>query len=195
MKKERTLLDYFERYKFDQSIVNKSRSWFEQEVNLLKRQKINPGRYLRQSGVQKGRIEMGNLYMYFYDPKHKETLPHYDMFPLVFPFAPAQGGFLGLNMHYLTYRLRVGLLDQLLKFKTTKGLTETTRLKYSYDMLRSLSKFPLAQHCVKHYLVEHIASEIKLIPPPDWSTAMMLPVESFVKQNSANVWKSTGGVK
>ena len=195
MKEERNLTNYFERYKFDQTIVGKSRTWFEQQVTLLRRKKIDPALHLRQSGITRSRITPGSLYMYFYDPKLKETLPHYDRFPLVFPFALTEGGFLGLNMHYLTYRLRVQLFEQLLKFKNTKGLTENTKLKYSYDMLRGLSRFPLAQHCVKHYLKEHIVSEIKLIPPTDWTTAMMLPVESFVKQSSTQVWRNTGGVK
>ena len=195
MKEERNLTNYFERYKLDQSVIGKSRSWFEQQVNMLKRKKIDPGLYLRRSGIIKTTIAPGNLYMYFYDPKHKETLPHYDRFPLVFPFALTEGGFLGLNMHYLTYRLRVGLFEQLLKFKSTKGITENTKLRYSYDMLRGLSKFPLAQHCVKQYLKEHIVSEIKLVPPQDWQTALMLPVESFVKQSSTQVWRDTGGAK
>lgn len=195
MKKERTLVDYFERYKFDPTIVSKSRSWFEGQVNLLRRQRINPGLYLRQSGIKKNIIIPGNLYMYFYDPKHKDTLPHYDVFPLVFPFSKTENGFIGLNMHYLTYRLRIGLLDQLMRFKTTKGITDQTRLKYSYDMLKGLSKFPLAEHCVKQYLTEHIASEIKMVPPNDWTTAMMLPVEGFVKRTSTTVWKNTGGIK
>lgn len=192
--KEEKLINYFEKYKYDRSIVSNSRTWFEQEVNLLLNKRINSGLYLRQSGVLRKQITPGSLYMYYYSPKHKETLSHYDMFPLVFPFAPASGGFLGLNMHYLTYRLRVGLLDELMKFKNTKGITERTKLKYSYDTLRGISKFPLAQHCVKHYLKEHIVSEIKLIPPKYWPTAMMLPVEAFVKKSVDDVWRNTGGV-
>ena len=32
------------------------------------------------------KIEPGNMYMFMYDPKLKETLPYYDTFPLCLPF-------------------------------------------------------------------------------------------------------------
>ena len=71
------------------------------------------------------------LYMYMYDPKLKATLPYYDRFPLVFPFSKTPDGFIGLNMHYLPYQLRMVLLDRLLTFRTNARMDETTRLRYS----------------------------------------------------------------
>ncbi len=64
------------------------------------------------------KVMPGRLYMYAYDPKMKKELPYYDRFPLVFPFSKTQDGFIGLNMHYLPYPLRVGLLDKLIGFKS-----------------------------------------------------------------------------
>ena len=50
-------------------------------------------------------IRPGRLYLYGYDAKLKKTLPYYDMFPIVFPFAKVAGGFMGINMHYLPLKL------------------------------------------------------------------------------------------
>ena len=33
--------------------------------------------------------------MFVYSPKHRNTLPYYDTFPLVLPIGGAAGGFLG----------------------------------------------------------------------------------------------------
>ncbi len=186
-------LNVFEQYKYDQTIVGKSRVWFQQQALLLKKQGIISSKVYKNSGRIATKMQPGNLYMFFYDPKHKETLAHYDRFPLVFPFERTENGFMGLNMHYLSYKLRVGVLDNLMRFKTTKGIDEKTRLRYSYSMLHGIAKFRLAQHCVKHYLNDHIMTQLKIIEPTDWMTAMMLPVESFAKATTTQVWKTTGG--
>lgn len=188
------LLNVFEKHKFDIEAAKKSQTWFRQQITLLKSEKLLPQRVYTHAGSQAGRIQVGSLYMFFYDPKLKNELPYYDKFPLVFPFSKTPDGFIGLNLHYLNPRLRVKLLDKLMKFKTTKGITENTRLRYNYDMLKGVSMFPFAQHCVKRYLKTHIITQIKLIPPEDWVTAMMLPVESFSKATANKVWKNTGGV-
>ena len=59
---------------------------------------------------------LGNMYFFFYNPKHKKTLPWYDTFPLVFPIKSFSDGFLGLNMHYLAPKDRAILMDQLKEF-------------------------------------------------------------------------------
>jgi len=49
------------------------------------------------------RLEPGNMYMYVYDPKYKDTMPYWDQFPLCLPFDEISGGFVGINLHYLPY--------------------------------------------------------------------------------------------
>ena len=41
-----------------------------------------------------GSIVPGNMYLFLYDPKYKETLPYYDTAPLVIPFKSVAAGFL-----------------------------------------------------------------------------------------------------
>ena len=189
-----SMLDVFEKHKYDPSIVTMSRTWFRQQAALLKKEGIRPNRMYQYSGTLATSIKPGSMYMFFYDPKTKEKLPYYDKFPLVFPFRKTENGFLGLNLHYLSYRFRIVLLDNLLKFKNTKGIDETTRLKLSWNLLNGISKHKLVEPCVKSYLSDHLVTQLKMITPTDWTTALMMPVESFAKATSTQVWKNTGGV-
>ena len=45
--------------------------------------------------------EIGKMYLFQYDAKHKKILPYWDRFPLIFPFDYAKDGFYGINLHYL----------------------------------------------------------------------------------------------
>jgi len=185
-----TLQDVFEKNQYDlKTAAKKSRGWFEQQVTLLNRQRITPPKVLQSDTTQlKTSVRPGKLYMFFYDPKLKATLPYYDRFPLVFPFRKVEGGFLGLNMHYLPYQLRVRLLDRLMIFKSNDKLDETTRIKYSWALIDGVSRFNGAIPCVKHYLQDHVRSPFKEIPANDWATAMLLPVERFMGSSKDAVW-------
>lgn len=189
-----SMLDVFEKHKYDPSIVTKSRTWFRQQATLLRKEGIKPTRVYQNSGTYVSTPKVGNMYMFFYDPKTKDKLPYYDTFPLVFPFAKTENGFMGLNLHYLSYRLRIVLLDNLLKFKNSRGIDEMTRLKLSWNLISGMSKHRLAEHCVKSYLTSHLVTPMKIITPTDWTTALMMPVESFKKASTTEVWKNTGGL-
>lgn len=181
----------FDKYKQDASIVHKSQSWFMKQTAALQGAVINKNRLFREGKIV-SRIIPGRLYMFYYDPKYKDELPHYDRFPLVFPykFTP-QDGMMGLNMHYLPYFQRVQLMDRLMTFASNKNFDENTRIKYSWNLIAGVSKFKFAQSCIKHYLKEHIESRFIEVPPSDWHTAMMLPVETFVGANKKQVWKES----
>lgn len=189
-----SMLDVFQKHRYDPSIVTQSRTWFRQQATLLRKEGIKPARMYQNSGSYVSSVKPGNMYMFFYDPKTKDTLPYYDSFPLVFPFAKTPNGFMGLNLHYLSYRFRIVLLDNLLKFKNTKGLDETTKLRLSWDLLKGISKHRLVEPCVKSYLTDHLVTQLKLVSPTDWTTALMMPVESFKKASTTEVWKNTGGM-
>lgn len=177
----------FDKYRYDSSISLKSKTWFQQQANLLKNARVNPNRIIReQRGVS--RVLPGKLYMFSYDPKLKEELPYYDTFPLVFPFKAMPDGFLGLNMHYLPYFQRVQLMTRLMQFANNKNFDETTRIKYSWSLISGISRFKAAEPCVKHYLKDHVKSMFLEIPGSDWHTAMMLPVERFVGSSKQKVW-------
>ena len=125
-----------------------------------------------QSRRQDTRFMMGNMYLFAYDPKHKDTLPYYDRFPLIFPINKAKGGFLGINMHYLPPILRAKLMDQLYTVLTNKAFDETTRLSASYKVLNSAAKFKEFQPTIKHYLNAHVRTKPAYINPSEWDIAL-----------------------
>ena len=172
------------------SLQGKSRAWFQAQAR-----KMQDIRAIRAESLIRGdadkktnRILPGTMVMFAYDPKFKETLPYYDTFPLCLPFRVVPGGFYGINLHYLPYEIRAQLLDRLMEFKNTKGITDNTKLKLSWQLLDGASKFAAIQPCVKHYLYEHVETPFKIVSPTDWATAIMLPVERFEKQTAQQVW-------
>jgi hypothetical protein len=190
MASKKPIQDVFDQNKYDLlTAVKRSRSWFEKQVAAMAQQGITPQKVLKGEPTDlKTNIVPGSLYMYIYDPKLKEELPYYDRFPLVFPFRKVQGGFLGLNMHYLPYDLRIKLLDNLLVFKNNARWDETTKIKYSWALIDGVSRFAAAKPCVKHYLSGHVRSQFRQIYSEDWATAMLLPVERFVGASKQQVW-------
>jgi len=103
MAKKSELQNIFERNQYDlANIAKKSRSWFDQQVQAMARQGVTPNKVLQSEASQLAtKIVPGNMYMYFYDPKMKQTLPYYDRFPLVLPYRATADGFIGLNLHYI----------------------------------------------------------------------------------------------
>ena len=89
-----------------------SLDWFKSNLKTIKSY-AKPDKVLNQAGEDIIPTEMivGEMYMFMYDAKHKDTLPYYDRFPLIFMLERYNNGFLGLNLHYLHPRLRVGLLE------------------------------------------------------------------------------------
>lgn len=190
--KSQDLTSLFEKYRYDRSIYSKSSTWFEQQVLLLTKKKFTPQQILRdRKNATSVKVLPGNLYMFLYDAKMKETLPYWDKFPLVFPFRAVPGGFYGLNLHYLPHRMRLQLMNRLLQFKNNDKFDETTRLRYSWSLINGVSKFKAAEPCVKHYLYQQVRSPFARIDSQDWATAMMLPVEQFVGANKQAVWQDS----
>jgi hypothetical protein len=185
-----TLIDVFERNKYNlDDVAKKSRTWFQQQVLLLNRQRLTPNKVLNSDEQQlRSRVSPGFMYMFAYDPKYKDTLPYYDRFPLVLPYNTFKGGYIGLNLHYLPHQLRVRLLDNLMAFANNTKMDETTKLRYSWQLIDGASRYKLAQPCIKQYLVEHVRSPFRKIDSNDWATAMMLPVERFVGASNEQVW-------
>ena len=129
--------------------------------------------------------------MYFYDPKHRETLPYYDMFPLVIMVEPAKGGFYGLNLHYLAPSLRARLFDKLLETTNNNKYDETTKMKVRYNLLKSVSRFPGVKPCYKRYLYSQIERMPVKVEAPEWEIALFLPTEQFAKANKRQVWSDS----
>lgn len=169
-----------------------AREWYRNQAKALpkKNQTDRLIRELRtdQNRRQDARFLLGNMYLFAYDPKHKDTLPYYDRFPLIFPINKAKGGFLGINLHYLPPPFRAKLMDELYTVMNNKAFNDTTRLTANYKILNSTTKFRHFKPCIKHYLTAHVRSKPAYINPTEWDVALFLPTQKFVGATATQVY-------
>ena len=168
----------------------KSLKWFQKEVKNMRmpsRAKLLNDENL----IKTNRPLVGRMFFYQYDPKHKKTLPYYDWFPLIFMVDKAEGGFYGLNLHYLPPKWRAIFFDRLTDYTSNKKYNRTTRLKLSYDLLKGSSRLSLFGPCFKHYLANHVKSRIIEVPPDHWESVLFLPTEQFVKAKATKIWNDS----
>ena len=166
-----------------------SRAWF---MNKAKNLNVSRSKLMKEEPIElRSRPAVGKMYMYFYDPKHKETLPYYDRFPLIIMVGPAPKGFMGLNLHYLPLDVRAKFLDALLGTINNERYDESTRFRLSYDMLKRASKLRAFRPCLKRYLSSHVRSRLALVPAPEWEIATFLPTADFEKASSSEVYKDS----
>jgi hypothetical protein len=137
---------------------------------------------------------IGQMFMYFYDPKTKDTLPYYDKFPLILLVDFAENGFYGLNLHYLPPVLRAKLMDALYTLKNNDKYDDSTKLKISYRVLSGASKFKYYAPCFKRYLHDHVQGQFLYVETQNWDKALMLPTERFAKASKSNVFKDSMGM-
>jgi len=166
-----------------------SRAWF---MNKAKNLNVSRSKLMKEEPIElRSRPAVGRMYMYFYDPKHKETLPYYDRFPLIIMVGPAPKGFMGLNLHYLPLDVRAKFLDALLGTINNERYDESTRFRLSYDMLKRASRLKAFRPCLKRYLSSHVRSRLALVPAPEWEIATFLPTADFEKASSSEVYRDS----
>ena len=177
--------------KFVQTVVDaaggrpKSTQWYKDKIKEFGK----PGAMdLIRDGKRSNKPFYGRLNMFFYDPKHKKTLPYYDTFPLVLPLEFYSDGFLGINFHYLPIPLRIKLLDGLVDYSNNNNFDESTRLVVDYSKLKSLNIIKPTLH---RYLAGQTKSQFRRIDADEFTVAALLPVQRFKKASAAEVWKDS----
>ena len=73
---------------------SRSYRWYQEQVKKLGR--VTQNRLMNEV-KETSRLSVGKMYLFAYNPKHKDILPYYDTFPLVLPFRKMSEGFLGVN--------------------------------------------------------------------------------------------------
>jgi len=153
--------------------TKESIAWFRKKASQLRN--VNRREIMRDEQVdlrnRPNTGAFGNMYMYYYDAKYKDTLPYYDAFPLVIPMGPAKGGFYGMNLHYLPPVLRAKALDALLG---NGGVPE---------------KF--IRPTIHRYLFSQVKSRFALVDKPEWEVATFLPTADWRKSTSSVVYKDS----
>lgn len=188
-----TYTELLHKNRLDRNAAKRSTGWFSGQVSRLTG-KITPAQVLRDRTQQSNmfnRPRIGFMYLYGYDPKTKDTLPYFDRFPLVLPYAPAEGGFYGLNLHYIPHQLRAQLLDRLMAYRNNDRMDETTKIQLSYQLLSNTAKLKMFEPCVKRYLNAHVMTKYMLVPASDWFTVIMMPLERFVGATSSTVHRDS----
>lgn len=156
----------------------KARDWYREQAKSQGR--INEGRLMKSDADRlTARPLIGSMYMFYYDAKHKDKLPYFDRFPLIFPFKRVTGGFMGINLHYLPLGQRAALMDALYDTANNTRYDESTRLKINYNILSRASKFSMFKPCVKRYLTSNVRSRFLYVYPSEWDIAIFLPTERF----------------
>lgn len=169
--------------------TSEARNWYR---NAAQQVNVTPSRLMKEnrSKFTTG-TEPGSMMMFNYDPKLKRDLPYYDTFPLIFVVGPAEGGFHGLNMHYLPLKQRAMLMDALYDLTTNSRYDDSTKLRLSYQLLKKASTYKYFKPCFKHYLHRHVKSRKMLIDSVEWDIALFLPIQRFQKASSAQVYSDS----
>lgn len=170
----------FEQIRADSNQQQKSFNWYMNQVRNVARGINSPSNAISSSITKRqGNYDIGSMYMFRYDAKHKGKLPYFDAFPLCLPFEPTNDGFWGMNLHYLPYLLRARLLGKLLETMDDRQLTSQSQMSYNWELLSSTARFPEVKPCIKRYLSSQLRSSFYKIDPLDWKAAIFLPVEDF----------------
>lgn len=180
----------FERLRYTGRDQEASVNWYKRKIRELGKEKFKPSNLMTYDDLYRKRIVPGQLYLYYYDPKTKDSLPYYDTFPLVYPYKRVEGGFMGYNLHYLPPILRFKVMGTLLNIQVT-GKREEKKILYSYGVLNANEVSKYYAPCIRRYLSSHVMSTFLRIPYEDWLSASLLPTERFVKASSTKVWKET----
>jgi hypothetical protein len=151
--------------------------WFRNSIeNFNRRLQTDPSKVFNKDATP----QVGRMYMFVYDAKHKATLPFFDMYPLVIPIEFYTDGFLGINFHYLPPMARARLLQQLQEVANNNKYDDTTKLNISYEVLKVYgSRFKAANGCIKRYLFSHVRGRFHYVSPADWEKAVLMPTQKW----------------
>jgi hypothetical protein len=165
-----------------------ARDWLRAKISEL-----NPTRQsvTRDKERLKDSTILGKMYFYYYDPKTKDMLPYWDKFPLVIPIETYRDGFLGLNLHYISPKQRLVLLDALSEYANNSKYDETTRLRLTYSKLKNIGKAYKAKPCIKKYLFKHVDSRFLEIQANEWDIAVLLPFQNFQGASANKVYNDS----
>lgn len=164
--------------------------WFRRKAGAMRG--IRSSQLMQEEPIElKNRQIIGSMFMYYYQPKHRETLPYYDSFPLSIIVDRVEGGFTGLNLHYLPAVLRAKFLDGLMDITNNKTYDDTTKFMARYNTLQKVSKLKYYKPCFKRYLSKQVRSRFAYVPPPEWEIATFLPTAQWNKAGQGEIYRDS----
>lgn len=160
---------------------DRSIRWFQQKIKEAGGPPTQ--KQLLEEGNRTLDIQLGKMYFYVYNPKHKKTLPYYDRFPLVIPFDEDNKYFTGLNFHYISIPYRLALIEQLLKF--SRDYQGDQRMIFEWRQIKRLRE---TRPTVKKYLKQQVRSRFIELTEEEIKLALLLPVHDFKKATIQKVY-------
>lgn len=175
----------------------KAYSWFRERALEVQKKEVDQNVILSErdkiyGGIRTTRL-LGRLFMFNYFPQTRNKMKYYDLYPVIFPMTIHDGGFTGINLHYLDPVYRARLMDSLYLLRNKTDMTDpNTRLtKLNYDRLETRREFKLAYPCIKRYITKRIRGPMAIIPPEEWELALFLPTHFFRKKSETTVWRDS----
>lgn len=166
-----------------------ARNWFRDTASG---KRVSEGELKQWQGDRnRGSVQPGSMYLFKYDAKYKDVLPYWDAMPLIFPLKPAEGGFYGLNVHYLQPQLRAKLMDGLYNTTNNTRYDESTKINVSASFLDAASKVDYIKPCLKRYLSSHVYGGFTYIHPSEWDIALFLPLADWQNATWHTVYKNS----
>lgn len=168
--------------------------WLSQNLSKIK-SRMKPAAFINSSRLAiRQQLTPGRMMFYAYDPKTKDSLPFWDDFPIVIILHPKPNGFLGLNLHYLPPKVRATFLNNLIRYVDDPNWAVYNNYKalirVTYPILKQTRKLkPSMRKCIKHYLYDHIVSNVAFIPSAEWKTVPFFPLENFQGATKEDVWR------
>lgn len=182
----------FDLVKKEQRGLPRSTLWFRSKIRELAGTQVDTHKlYENERPSHVSRPKLGRMYMMYYWPKTRDTLPYYDRFPLIIPFEMYRDSTLSIQLHYLRPITRIMLMDKLIDLASNQMMDAKTKLRVSYQILSNVSRYPEVAPTIKKHLFSHVKSRYILIEPDEWTIAMLLPTEQFKKATKQQVWSES----
>jgi hypothetical protein len=184
-----------------------SLDWFRRRVS--KDLRLNRRRLLKDDGDYRSRTGrenktlVGRLYFFEYDAEEAgdRDLGVYDRFPMVFVFNTSLSKenkklIHAINMHYLSPKERAVVYIKLMRLRNKKGWSHATKLKASWELLKSVANHDLLKKAVHSYRVDRIVHHKMVeIHAADWEIATFLRLEQWIHVDSGRTVANQAGIR
>ena len=172
---------------------DKATTWLAQNLSKIKTS-MRQEKFIDSSKtVVKKTISPGRMFFFGYSPKTKDVLRFWDEFPVVIVISPSEGGFLGLNLHYLKPTKRANFLNELIKYVDDPDYianrNEAATMEINYNLLKFVGKLKDYRPCIKRYYYKHVVTKVSFIPPDEWKTVPFFPLDRFKGMSKADIWR------
>lgn len=171
----------------------RSFTWYQNTLKTLANQyKLEPDKLKKDEkrdsldkedyqdeNIQRRRVVDGRLYFFRYEAKMK-NLPYYDEFPLVYVIKNFGSYFYGANLHYMSPKSRVKVINELKR-----------------------DKINIPRSIIHKYIDNNVEGLFLELAEIEWETSILIPVEHFVTRSGLKkkeykkelVWEETNESK